>query len=61
MAPNFLTIDPDDGMKVLKGLASPVRARILKLLHERGKLNVNEISHELRPAAIDRGNQRSGA
>ena len=48
MAPNFLTIDPDDGMKVLKGLASPVRARILKLLHERGKLNVNEISHELR-------------
>jgi predicted transcriptional regulator len=34
-------------MKVLKGLASPVRARILKLLHERGKLNVNEISHEL--------------
>jgi predicted transcriptional regulator len=47
MAPNFLTIDPDDGMKVLKGLASPVRARILKLLHERGKLNVNEISHEL--------------
>jgi predicted transcriptional regulator len=48
MAPNFLTIDPDDGMKVLKGLASPVRARILKLLHERGRLNVNEISHELR-------------
>jgi predicted transcriptional regulator len=47
MAPNFLTIDPHDGMKVLKGLASPVRARILKLLHERGKLNVNEISHEL--------------
>jgi predicted transcriptional regulator len=35
-------------MKVLKGLASPVRARILKLLHERGRLNVNEISHELR-------------
>jgi predicted transcriptional regulator len=47
MAPNFLTIDPDDGMKVLKGLASPLRARILKLLHDRGKLNVNEISHEL--------------
>jgi predicted transcriptional regulator len=47
MAPNFLTIDPDDGMKVLKGLASPVRTRILKLLHDRGKLNVNEISHRL--------------
>jgi predicted transcriptional regulator len=47
MVPNFLTINPDDGMKVLKGLASPVRARILKLLHDRGKLNVNEISQQL--------------
>lgn len=48
MQPSFLMINPDDGMKVLKGLASPVRASILKLLHERGKLNVNEISQELR-------------
>lgn len=47
MAPNFLAISPDDGMKVLKGLASPVRARILKLLHHRGRLNVNEISDRL--------------
>ena len=47
MAPKFLTIDPDEGMKVLKGLASPVRTRILKLLHERGKMNINEISQEL--------------
>jgi len=47
MASNFLTINPDDGMKVLKGLASPVRARILKLLHDKGKLNVNEISFQL--------------
>ena len=47
MAPTFLTINPDDGMKVLKGLASPVRAGILKLLHERGRLNVNDISRLL--------------
>ena len=47
MTPHFLTIDPDDGMKVLKGLASPVRIRILKLLHEHGRLNVNDISHRL--------------
>ncbi len=45
--PNFLTIDPDDGMKVLKGLASPVRIRILRLLHETGSLNVNDISARL--------------
>ncbi len=47
MTPQFLTIGPDDGMKVLRGLASPIRARILKLLHECGKLNVNEISQRL--------------
>lgn len=47
MARNFLTIDPDDGMKVLRGLASPVRIRILKLLHEQEALNVNDISHRL--------------
>ena len=48
MKPNFLTINPDDGMAVLKGLASPVRVNILKLLHDRGKLNVNEISSQLK-------------
>jgi predicted transcriptional regulator len=47
MKPNFLTIDPGDGMGVLKGLASPIRVRILKLLHQRERLNVNEISQEL--------------
>ena len=47
MTPQFLAIGPDDGMKVLRGLASPIRARILKLLHECGKLNVNEISQRL--------------
>jgi predicted transcriptional regulator len=47
MKPNFLTITPDDGIHVLRGLASPVRMRILQLLHEEGSLNVNEISHRL--------------
>ena len=47
MKPNFLTIGPDDGAEVLKGLASPIHIRILRLLHRRGPLNVNEISREL--------------
>ncbi len=47
MKPSFLTINPDDGIDVLKGLASLVRVRILKLLRKRGRLNVNEISREL--------------
>ena len=45
--PNFLTINPDEAADVLKGLASPVRVRILKLLRSQGRLNVNEISREL--------------
>lgn len=44
MARNFLVVDPQEDMAVLKGLASPVRVRILKLLHERGSLNVNDIA-----------------
>ncbi|GGA41873.1 ArsR/SmtB family transcription factor [Pelagibacterium lentulum] len=44
MARNFLVVDPEDSMEVLKGLASPVRIRILKLLHVRGSLNVNDIA-----------------
>ncbi len=47
MKPTFLTIDPYEGQSVLKGLASPVRARILQLLTARERLNVNEISREL--------------
>jgi predicted transcriptional regulator len=41
---NFLTISSDDGVGVLKGLASAVRMRILRLLHAEGELNVNDIS-----------------
>ncbi|MFI0842964.1 ArsR/SmtB family transcription factor [Mesorhizobium sp. IMUNJ 23232] len=44
---NFLTINATDGLEVLKGLSSPVRINILKLLHARGALNVNEISEAL--------------
>jgi predicted transcriptional regulator len=44
---NFLTINATDGLEVLKGLSSPVRISILKLLHSRGPLNVNEISEAL--------------
>jgi predicted transcriptional regulator len=44
---NFLTINAEDGLEVLRGLSSPVRISILKLLHSRGPLNVNEISDAL--------------
>ncbi|MDW6025406.1 helix-turn-helix domain-containing protein [Mesorhizobium sp. BAC0120] len=47
MKPNFLTIDPEDDIEVLKGLASPIRIRILKLLRSAGPLNVNDISRRL--------------
>lgn len=44
---NFLTVNASDGIDVIKGLSSPVRVRILRLLHLRGPLNVNEISDAL--------------
>jgi predicted transcriptional regulator len=47
MKPNFLTISANNGASVLRGLASPVRVSILQLLHDRGKMNVNEISAAL--------------
>lgn len=47
MARNFLVVDPEEGMNVLKGLASPVRIRILKLLHEKGSMNINDIARLL--------------
>jgi predicted transcriptional regulator len=43
----FLTIPLDSGAEAIRGLASPVRVRILKLLRARGPLNVNEISQAL--------------
>jgi predicted transcriptional regulator len=47
MSRNFLVVDPGEDMLVLKGLASSARVSILKLLHERGALNVNEIAEIL--------------
>jgi predicted transcriptional regulator len=44
---NFLTVDPEDNIGVLKGLSSPVRIKILRLLHLNGPMNVNEISAAL--------------
>ena len=44
---SLLVIHADEGSDVLRGLASPVRVRILRLLHRRGPLNVNEITQAL--------------
>ena len=47
MSRNFLVVDPEEGIEVLKGLASQARIRILKLLHIKGPLNVNDIAAAL--------------
>ena len=47
MARNFFVIDPEEGIDVIKGLASPVRVQILKLLHVRGPQNINDIARIL--------------
>src|ERR1700736_5201803 len=47
MSRNFLVIDPEERPEVLRGLASPVRARILRLLHRKPGVNVNDIAAAL--------------
>jgi len=47
MSRNFLVVDPEEDIEVLKGLASPIRVRILKLLHMEGPLNGNDIADRL--------------
>ena len=47
MSRNFLVVDTEDDMEVLKGLASPIRIRILKLLHVEGPMNGNDIANKL--------------
>jgi predicted transcriptional regulator len=47
MSRNFLIVDPEEGIEVLKAFASPARVRVLKLLHTRGAMNVNEIAQAL--------------
>jgi predicted transcriptional regulator len=43
----FLVVNPERQFGVLRGLASPVRVRILRLLRRAGPLNVNQISEAL--------------
>jgi predicted transcriptional regulator len=48
MARNFLVIDPEERADVLRGLSSPVRVKILKLLQRGVGINVNEIASAIR-------------
>jgi predicted transcriptional regulator len=43
----FLLVDPEERPDVLRGLASPVRVKILRALHVSGGLNVNDIASRL--------------
>ena len=47
MSREFLVIDPEDSPDVLKALASEARVKVLKLLHLKGGLNVNDIAAAL--------------
>ncbi len=41
---NFLNVNPELQFEVIRGLSSPIRIQILKLLRRAGPLNVNQIS-----------------
>jgi len=43
----YLQVNPERDFNVVKGLSSPVRIRILKLLRRHGPMNVNRISEAL--------------
>lgn len=47
MSRNFLILDPETEVEVLKAIGSPARIKILRLLHRLGPLNVNEIAQAL--------------
>ena len=47
MSRNFLIVDPEEGIEVLKAFASPARVKVLKLLHTRGAMNINDIAGTL--------------
>lgn len=47
MPRNFLVVDPEKDMHVIKGLAAPARISVLKLLRRKGALNVKEIGELL--------------
>jgi predicted transcriptional regulator len=44
---SFLNVNPEQQFEIVRGLASPVRVRILRLLRRRGPLNVNQIGEAL--------------
>ena len=48
MARNFLVVDPEERPEVLRGLASPLRVQILKLLHRGAGVSVNDIAEALK-------------
>jgi predicted transcriptional regulator len=47
MSRNFLVVDPEENSAVLKALASPARISVLKLLQQKGPMNVNDIADVL--------------
>jgi predicted transcriptional regulator len=47
MSRNFLIVDPEEGIEVLKAFASPARVKVLKLLHQKGAMNINDIASAL--------------
>ncbi len=47
MRRNFLIVDPEEGIEVLKAFASPARVKVLKLLHTKGAMNINDIARAL--------------
>jgi predicted transcriptional regulator len=47
MSREFLVIDPEDDLNVIKALASDARIKVLKLLHLKGGMNVNDIASTL--------------
>ena len=48
MSRNFLVVDPEESHEVLHAFASPARVKVLKLLHARGPMNVNDIAAALK-------------
>ncbi len=47
MPDKFLVVDPEESLDLIKGLASPVRVSILKVLGTQGPRNVNQIAEIL--------------
>jgi predicted transcriptional regulator len=47
MSRNFLIVDPEEGIEVLKAFSSPARVKVLKLLHTKGAMNINDIASAL--------------